>query len=226
MDCFDSEKSLVTIVELGLEPGEDHLAEELVNEAVFEGKMLTTNKAAAGRLRKSKDYYEFMKNVVKAPDAVLDVYREGYRPPWNKKPPSCHFVENNGSAKKNANFLWEEVKRLVNLDCIEETEKPSEIMHPWSVVFSKKMRALLDASRNANPYIKHIKTKFSDLSAVSQIIRKDWWYSVDDLESGYWQVPLAEDQYHLFGCSAIDPATGRKHHFRWKVLFLGINDAA
>ena len=104
MDCSESERSLVVRAELSLEPGEEHLAEELVNEAVFEGKMLTTNKEAAGRLRKSKDYNNFMKYVVKAPKDVLKVYKEGYRPPWIEKPPECRFIENNGSAKRNADF--------------------------------------------------------------------------------------------------------------------------
>ena len=167
-----------------------------------------------------------MKDVIKAPNDVLQIYKEGYRPPWEKPPPATKVVENNKSAKVNDRFLWEEIQRLLKLDCIEETKYPSKIMHPWSVVYSKKMRALLDASRNANPYIKKIKTRFADLSKVSEMIKPNWYYAVDDFDSGYWQVPLAPDQYKFFGCSAVNPSNGRVHFFYWKVLFLGINDAA
>ena len=189
------------------------------------GKKLSTNKGVPGRLKADPSYYKFMRDVIKAPESVVAVYREGYRPPWISPPPSFQKFKNNKSARDDAVFLWEEVKRLDSLDCIEETKGPSSINHPWSVVFSKKMRALLDSSQHANPYLETKKTKLSDWSKVSEMIKKDWWYSVDDLDSGYWQVPLAPDQYDFFGCAAIDPSTGNLHYFRWKVLFLGINDA-
>ena len=36
-------------------------------------------------------------------------------------------------------------------------------MHPWSVVYSNKMSAVLDTSHSANPDIKFEKVKFSEM---------------------------------------------------------------
>ena len=158
-----------------------------MNHAEYVGRRLSTNAGVPGRLTSNPEYYEFMRDVVKAPDRVCEVYREGYRPPWTAPPPSFQIFKNNKSARDQATFLWEEIKRLDSLHCVQETKTPSTILHPWSVVFSKKMRALLDASQHANPYVDCKKTKLSDLAKVSEMIKKDWWYAVDDLDSGYWQ---------------------------------------
>ena len=139
MEISKSDKWLINKVVLDLDAEEDHLAGELINDSVAKGKSLSTNVLAAGRLKKSKEFYYFMKNVVKAPKEVLLVYEEGYRPLWVRKPHNCRLIKNNKSAIRHKEFLWEEVERLVKLNCIEETKGPSSVMHPWSVVFSKKM---------------------------------------------------------------------------------------
>ena len=101
MEISKSDRALINKVVLDLGEEEKYLAEELINDHVVEGKSLSTNILAAGRLKKSKEFYYFMKNVIQAPKEVLRVYEEGYRLPWKEKPPNCRFIKNNKSATRN-----------------------------------------------------------------------------------------------------------------------------
>ena len=49
--------------------------------------------------------------------------------------------------------------------------------------------------------------------------------AVDDLDSGYWHVPLHPSQCSLFGVSIYDQVEKKTLYYQWKVLFLGLTDA-
>jgi hypothetical protein len=77
----------------------------------------------------------------------------------------------------------------------------------------------------ATTIIRKIPVVLQDLDRIAEQVREGWWYSADDLDSGYWQVKIHEDDVENLGCSAVDPATGKVHYFVWLVLVLGLSDA-
>ena len=71
-----------------------------------------------------------------ASDYVLDTVREGYKLVFvdGVFPPS-DFRENNSSALKQNDFLFEELQRLESLGCLRRVQSRPHIVNPCSVVF-------------------------------------------------------------------------------------------
>ena len=80
---------------------------------------------------------------------------------------------------------------------------------------------MVDASRHINLYIKKIKDSLDDLAFLIQ--EKDF-LAVDDLDSGYWHVPLHPSQYQYFECSIFNAELGLREYYWWIVLFLGLSN--
>ena len=108
---------------------------------------------------------------------------------------------------------------------MREVEGPSKVELPLSVVFSNKMRLVVDASRHLNPYVEMEKTKLDSLDDLTCLVERGEWCSVDDFDSGYWHVPLHESMFEYCGCHLTDPVTGVTRYFQWMVLFLGVSSA-
>ena len=71
-------------------------------------------------------------------------------------------------------------------------KKPTVVLL-LSCVFSNKWRLVVDASRTLNQYCTKRKMKLEDLSHVSFTVRQGDFCVVNDLDSGYWHVPVAKD---------------------------------
>ena len=63
------------------------------------------------------------------------------------------------------------------------------------------------------------------LDKFSFMVQKDDILAVDNLDSGYWHVPLQPSQYPPFGVSIYDELEKKTHYYQWVVLFLGLSDA-
>ena len=126
-----------------------------------------------------------------ASDYVLDTVREGYKLVFveNKFPPS-DYCENNSSALIQNDFLFEELLRLESLGCLRRVQSRPHIVNPRSVVFSRKLRCVLDASQHLNKFCVRRRTSLADLSRLPDLIREGDFMTVNDLDSGYWQVPI------------------------------------
>ena len=135
-------------------PGEEHLSVFLTNKCKYKGKELVTNREVPGRLL-NPDFEEFYREVVKAPNDMVEVYSSGYRiPSEGGPPPKCSSTKNNASCLKQESFCWQELQRLLALGCVREVEEgDSEVILPLSAVYSNKMRLVVDASRHLNPYV-------------------------------------------------------------------------
>ena len=134
-------------------------------------------------------------------------------------------LENNRSSQKDPDFVWQELLRLECLGCTARVcERPIVIL-PLSMVFSKKMRLVVDASRGLNPYLLKRDVPLEGLDTFAEILRKGDFVAIDDLDSGYWQVPLHPDMYQYCGVHYQDPQSGEVVFWTWRVLFLGIKDA-
>ena len=66
---------------------------------------------------------------------------------------------------KESDFAYSELLRLESLGCIERVSEQPYLCLPLSVVFSKKLRLVVDASRHLNPYIVDRKVKLEGLDS-------------------------------------------------------------
>ena len=130
------------------EEGEEVLACSLVN---YLGKQLSTNKLVPGRIG-DPQFYPFWRDILKAPEFVLSTIRGGYIIPFLSEPPSS-FLVNNSSCLKNSDFAFKELLRLEELGVISRVPVQPYIVLPLSVMYSKKLRLVVDASRTLNPWV-------------------------------------------------------------------------
>ena len=176
-------------------------------------KLGDTNTAVPGRLLGRVEAYQ----LAGASDYILDTVRYGYKLVFidNKTPPSS-FKENNKSALNKPSFLYEELLRLESLGCTKRVNSRPHIVNPCSVVYSKKRRCVLDASLLLNPFCVKRKTRLADLSAIPLILREGDFMTVNDLDSGYWEIPIHPDHQKYLGL----------HFWVWVVMPFGIVNAA
>ena len=209
------------VFELPLE--ESELAKVLVNNANYAGKQLSTDVRVPGRIGRP-EYFEFWRDELKASDFVLNVIKEGYKFPFTSMPPAS-FCKNNKSFFDHRDFAYHELLRLESLGCIRRVKEQPFVTLPLSVVFSKKLRLVVDASRHLNPYLKDRKIKLEDLNVSEQMLKQGDFQMTTDLDSGYWHVPLNQDMKKFVGVH-FELDSGEKMFWEWNVLFLGIKDAA
>ena len=117
-----------------------------------------------------------------------------------------------------------ELLRLESLGCITRSRVQPYLCLPLSVVFSKKLRLVVDASRHLNPYMSDRKIKLEDLNAREQILSPGDFQSKQDLDSGYWHVPLHPEHRKFVGVH-FKTDEGDVLFWTWNVLFLGVKDA-
>ena len=82
----------------------------------------------------------------------------------------------------------------------------------------------MDATRHINPYVTKRKVKLDSLDDFAFMVRQGDFLAVDDLDSGYWHVPLHLRQHYLFSVLIYDEAEKKTHYYQWRVLFLGLTD--
>lgn len=201
---------------------EEGVAKVLVNNANYVGKKLSTDSRVPGRIGRP-EFYEFWKNELGACDFVLSTIKEGYKIPFKEIPPS-DFCANNKSFLKQRDFAYQELLRLESLGCIRRVKTRPYLCLPMSVVFSKKSRLVVDASRHLNPFILDRKIKLEDLTVGEQMLKQGDFQTSADLDSGYWHVPIAESHKKYVGVHYVTDS-GEIIYWEWNVLFLGIKDA-
>ena len=89
----------------------------------------------------------------------MKIVANGYKVPFDEEPPAV-FAENNKSCIQNMSFAIQELKRLEKLQVSKEDCK---VIMPLSVVYSNKLRLVVDASQHINPYVTKCKVKLDSL---------------------------------------------------------------
>ena len=201
---------------------ESDLAKVLVNNSNYVGKKLSTDSRVPGRIGKP-EYFDYWRDTLKASDYILSVLQEGYKFPFDAIPPES-YCRNNKSFLQNRDFGYAELLRLEALGCITRVSSKPYLVLPLSVVFSKKLRLVVDASRHLNPYIKDLKIKLEDLDVGEQMIKPGDYQTTADLDSGYWHVPLSNEHKQYVGVHFITDS-GEVIYWVWNVLFLGVKSA-
>ena len=203
--------------------GEEHIPQLLHNESGLldnNNSNLATDSRVAGRLKGRHQVYEDLG----ADQYIIEVVKNGYKLVFDEIPPKS-FTRNNKSALLKMDFVYDELQRLEKLGCISRVEQQPHIVMPLSVVYSKKWRLVVDASRTLNPYCSKRKMKLEDLSHVPFVVRKNDYMVCNDLDSGYWHVPIAEEDWKYLGV-AFEHEDGTFTFWVWTVLCLGLRDAA
>ena len=206
-----------------LDAGHPNLMDELVNDAVYVGRKLSTNVSVPGNIGKPQ-FKDFWLNKLKPSELVKEVVTEGYKLPFKSIPPPS-FEGNNRSARNDLTFVRAEIDRLEKLGCISRVEVQPYLVLPLSSVYSKKKRIVVDASRALNPFLHHRRVRLQDHREVGNFVKSGDWFTVDDLDSGYWHIPIHPDHRKYLGIAIEDEVTKEPIFFTWNVLFLGISDA-
>ena len=160
-----------------------------------------------------------------AEEYVLGTVKNGYKLVWERGPPPSSFTVNNRSAREDLPWVRVEVERLHSLGCVRRVHEQPEITLPLSKVFSNKDRLVLDASRGLNPWCMSRGVKLDDLRCILNSIKKGDFLVTNDLDSGYWHVPVhPEHQKYLGFC--VPDEEGNPVFYVWVVLVLGLKDEA
>jgi hypothetical protein len=191
---------------------EDSLVSSILESVAANVSLGDTNVAVLGRiLGKIEAYLE-----AGASEYILDTVRYGYKLVFTEPPPK-DVRPNNRSALAKPDFLWTELLRLESLGCIKRVDYQPHIVNPCSVVFSKKWRCVLDAGQCLNKYCCKRPTKLADLSCIHQLLRQGDYMTVNDLDSGYWQVPIYPPHQKYLGLS-FTHLNGDITYFVWIVI--------
>ena len=151
---------------------EPHLAEVFKNESKMLEKPLTTNSQVPGNIHNPK-FFNFWKDDLGVDENFQKFLKEGYPLPFiNDIPPPSVFSRNNRSFMENLEFGIEEIKRLEKLGCIYPVEEQPEIVLPLSVVYSTKVRMVVDASRHLNDYLVPRKVKLETLDDADLVVEE------------------------------------------------------
>lgn len=165
------------------------------------------------------EFFSFWKDTLKADPYVLDILKDGFKLPF--KTPPVHSIEpNNKSALENSDFLLSELLRLEKLGCISRVDEQPFITLPCSLVWSNKLRLVVDASRGLNPFLEDKPVKLTSLEKANDSVQQNSWGSTQDLDSGYYHIMIHPDFRKFLGVHFVLP-DGRTLFWVWNVLFLG-----
>ena len=165
-------------------------------------------------------YYE---EILKADLEVVKWIRHGYELKL-KSWPQPSYTRNNRSARDDPSFVWHEIRRLVLLGVMSEVEERPLVVNALSVVFSNKKRLVWDV-RELNKLIDDEKLTLETLDDAAELLEKNYYGATSDLEAGYFQVGIAEEQKTLLGCAFENPATGKITYFVSNTMILGEKSA-
>ena len=138
--------------------------------------------------------------------------------------PQPSYTRNNRSAREDPTFVWHEIRRLVLLGVMSEVEERPLVVNALSVVFSNKKRLVWDV-RELNKLIDDEKLTLETLDDAAELLEKNYYGATSDLEAGYFQVGIAEEQKTLLGCAFENPATGKITYFVSNTMILGEKSA-
>ena len=220
---MDNEQDFSHMIAWGTIEGEEHIPQLLHNESGLVDKLnvnLATDIRVPGRVKGHQEVYK----DIGADDYIVELVENGYKLVFDSVPPRSYTKNNKSALLKNA-FMYDELMRLEKLGCIQRVESRPHVVLPLSVVYSKKWRLVVDASRTLNPYCTRRKIMLEDLSHVPLVIRKNDYMVVNDLDSGYWHLPIHKDHWKYLGVH-FENEDGTHIYWVWTVLCLGLRDAA
>ena len=162
---------------LGLGKAERQSADSLENLTEYAGRRLNTKLSVPGSLGRG-DNWLFYRDVIQAPQWIVDIVRDGYIFPLEAEVPRTVKLENNQSSLADPAFVWAELLRLERLGCIGREDVQPHVVLPLSSIWSKKKRLVVDASRGLNPYIFKRPVVLEQLDSFAEILKNSDFVAV------------------------------------------------
>ena len=184
-------------------PGElVEVGDPVVNDLVGQEKLLTmctSNNFVAGKWAATAEQKAYYREVLDCGPMISNWLEFGYRVPFHSLPDQPLEERNNKSARDRLSFVREEIGNLLKSGVIREAAAKPMIVNPLSAVYSNKWRLVFDC-RLLNQFVTKRKIQLEDHRDVPGMVKRGDWGFCEDLKSGYWQIPLREDQRTFFGC--------------------------
>ena len=154
----------------------------------------------------NQEVLAFWEHELKANAWVLDVIKHGYSVPFTS-PPQPSLTKNNASARRNMDFVRQEVHQLHAAGIVEFVDSPPFIVSPLTVASNSanKLRLCLDVSRSVNQFLSLPKVVLADLKAALQITDPQDWQAVYDLSSAYHHIKILKDHVKFLGAAFLLP---------------------
>jgi hypothetical protein len=123
---------------------------------------------------------------------IVNVVEHGYKLPLSGIP-RPEWLNNNKSARDNADFVDSEVDKLVHSGVVIELKVKPTVINALTVAINaeNKKRLVLDL-RQINPMLNLQKYKYEDIRVAAQYLNKNCYMSIFDLKSGYHHIDIHE----------------------------------
>ena len=154
----------------------------------------------------------FWRDVVRAPEFVLDIIQNGYKILFQESP-LLYSIENLSSA-----LHQRAISELFTHGCIRETPVYPQFCNPLHVTVqsSGKLRLILDLS-HLNKFIVKKSLKYEDLRTVLQMFLPGMSVFSFDLKSAYHHIDISEE-HRKFLSFKWPPSNGGMKFYEFKVL--------
>lgn len=222
IDNFKTEVDTSTEVPIEFDP--EFLQESSVEERDIPKKDIFT----PGSIH-SLEAAKFWKEELKANDWVMGVIEKGYIIPF-KSTPENYEEANNRSAKKNMEFVREEVRELVKLGVVERSLKKPHCVSPLTVSEKTitegktKLRLCLDGSRCINLHIQEEKVTLTHFQRSLELTKQGDFQTKYDLKSAYHHIKIYKPQTKYLGF-AIENEKGGIEYYVFLYLPFGLASA-
>lgn len=174
-------------------------------------------KSVKGKL---KPKVNFWKNVLNAPNYILDIIRHGYFLPFLDIPEGSSST-NNQSALDNHDFVSESLRELLQDGSAREVEFQPKVVSPLSVATNSlgKNRLILDL-RYVNAHLYKERISFDDWRSFKNLVSENGFAYKFDLRKGYYHVET--HQTYLGFSWNLD---GTEKFYTYSVLPFGLSSA-
>ena len=149
-----------------------------------------------GRL---KSNITFWREVLRAPEYILDWIESGYKLPLRHLP-DVFCRENHSSVLTHNQFVTDTIAELLANRCISKVTQKPHVCRPLSVVSNAegKLRLVLNL-RYLNQFLHKVKFKYEDLRVALLMFTKEDFLIKFDLKSGYHHLDIFEPHRKYLG---------------------------
>ena len=181
---------------------------------------LGTGQSVQGRLKANSN---FCSQELEASSFVQGIVTHGYILPFISLPVPV-FCTNHASTLGEAEFVAEEIAKLVAASCVLEVPYCPEVCSPLLVVNNSKgkKRLVLDL-RMVNKHLLKRKFKYEGINLIPDMCSRGDYFVTFDLRSGYHHVDIHPECWTYLGFSWL--FNGIRRFFVYKVLPFGLSTA-
>ena len=181
---------------------------------------LGTGQSVQGRLKANSNFWS---QELEASSFVQGIVTHSYILPFISLPVPV-FCTNHASTLGEAEFVAEEIAKLVAASCVLEVPYCPEVCSPLLVVNNSKgkKRLVLDL-RMVNKHLPKRKFKYEGINLIPDMCSRGVYFVTFDLRSGYHHVDIHPECWTYLGFSWL--FNGIRRFFVYKVLPFGLSTA-